>query len=137
MPTARPAKARERNADTVSDLARAEQALARKDIVGAERVATKTQLKDSSDPDLNAFVIWVRVLGGGLKGPIAVEELSSILLDAPDCIRARLYRGKIHKRENKMREAIADLEQVTVDDPGNKEAASELRLLALMVKGRF
>ncbi len=125
---------RKRNEATVREVEKADQALGRKDIANAERVALKAQLNDSRDPDLNALVIWIRALAGSLKVPSAIEEMNRIIVDSPECTRARLYRGKLYKRDNKLKEAAADFEYVCAVEPAQKEASNELKLLQLTMK---
>ncbi len=130
-------KARVLKPSTIEAIAKIEQQLLRKDIPAASRIVS--QLDESGDADITAIALWVKALAAAIKPQEAIAELGRVLLDAPDCTRARLYRGKLFKRDNsKLREAVADFEQVLADDPTNKDAAAELRLLALTVKpGRF
>ena len=119
----------------MKEIARIEQHLSRKDIPMAARVAGQAIGSDPTDPDLSALNLWVKALAKTLKPAEVIEQLGLILLDNPDCTRARLFRAKLYKRDNaKLREAVADFEQVLVDEPNNKDAAAEVRLLRLMVK---
>lgn len=131
-PPKAPKVERKRSADMLRELARIEQALSRKDLKGAQRIAVKAQDLDDRDPDLLALLVWIRALLGEVKAPAAIGQLADLLKDAPDSIRARLFRAKLYKRENQIREAVADFEAVLADDPGNKDAVQELRLLALL-----
>ena len=130
-----PKVARVMRDETMKDIVRIEQHLARKDIPTAAQVASRAVTEDSADPDLKAISLWIKALSATLKPAEVIAQLGVILLDFPDCTRARLFRAKLYKRDNaRLRDAVADFEQVLVDDPTNKDAASEVRLLRLMVK---
>jgi predicted Ser/Thr protein kinase len=109
----------------------AEVALAAKDSKAALRHARKAQDVDATVPDVNALAIWAQVLEGSLKPMVAIAELASILVADPTCVRARVYRAKLLKRENKLSDAKAELERALEDDPAHREAQNELKLLML------
>ncbi len=108
-----------------------ENALASKDTKSALRHARKAQAIDATVPDVNALAIWVQALDGSLKTSAAITELASVIEGDPTCIRARVYRAKLLKRDNKLQEAKAELERALVDDPTHREAQNELKLLML------
>ncbi|CAN5449653.1 hypothetical protein BH09MYX1_BH09MYX1_11000 [soil metagenome] len=117
--------------DALAALKPAEASLASKDTRSALRHARKAQDIDASVPDVNAFALWVQVLDGSLKASAALAELAGVLSGDPTCVRARVYRAKLLKRENKLSEAKAELERALEDDPTHREAQNELKLLML------
>ena len=117
--------------DALTALKPAESALAAKDTKAALRHARRAQDIDATVPDVNAFAIWVQVLDGSLKGTAAIQELAGVLQGDPTCVRARVYRAKLLKRENKLQDAKSELERALEDDPNHREAQNELKLLML------
>ena len=80
------------------------------------------------------FAVWVEALAGKLSPQAATAELANILAEAATCVTARLYRAKLLKRENKMDEARKEFERVLDEDPDNKDAQNELKLILLTVR---
>ena len=101
--------------EAIEALKRAELALAHKEIHGAVRLVKKAQSIDSTVSDVNAFAIWVQALSGALKPQAANAELAVILAEDEGCTRARLYRAKLLKRENKLQEARTEFERVLTE----------------------
>ena len=120
--------------EAIEALKRAELALAHKEINGAVRLVKKAQDIDSTVSDVNAFAIWVNALSGALKPQAANAELAIILAEDEGCTRARLYRAKLLKRENKLQEARTEFERVLTEEPENKDAQNELKLLILTMR---
>jgi hypothetical protein len=120
--------------EALEALKRAEVALAHKEIAGAVRQVKKAQDIDGTVGDVNAFAIWVNALAGTIKPQAATIELATILEEDEFCTRARLYRAKLLKRENKMQEARTEFERVLQEEPDNKDAQNELKLLLLTMK---
>jgi tRNA A-37 threonylcarbamoyl transferase component Bud32 len=135
--TAPPAKARELSAsgaEAVALMRRAEQALSHKDIVGALRLIERARQADGTVPQVNAFFAWVRVLAGKARPAQAISELDDVIERDPWYVPARVLRAKLLKRDDRVHEAMRELEVVLTEEPDNKEAQSELRLLMLTVK---
>ena len=120
--------------EALEALQRAEIALAHKEIAGALRLVKKAQDIDANVSEVNAFSIWVRALAGVLKPPAANAELAVILAEDGGCTMARLYRAKLLKRENKLQEARTEFERVLAEEPENKDAQNELKLLLLTMR---
>ncbi len=120
-----------RQQEALAALKPAEVALAAKDSKAALRHARKAQSIDATVPDVNALAIWAQVLEGSLKPIAALAELATIVATDATCVRARVYRAKLLKRENKLQEAKVELERALEDDPAHREAQNELKLLML------
>jgi hypothetical protein len=136
-PAARPrAELTERQKQALEDLKAAEVALARKDLVNAEKGARKALQLDPDSVEINALLLWIHVMGGKVKAVDAVLQTSHLLERDPASLRARLYRAKLYKREGKVREAMADFEQVLRADPEHREAKGELQLLQMTSRFR-
>ena len=68
-------------------------------------------------------------------GPSAeLRRHTKAIAKDPSCTRAYLFRAKLLKRDNKLREAATDFDAVLKREPDNKEAKSELNLLKLFVR---
>lgn len=135
-PTARPTQAVYTGTagEAVAYVRRAEQALAHKDIDGAVRMAKRAREHDPNVPMVNAFYAWVRVLSGELRARDAIPELDKILAHDETCTPARLYRAKLLKRDDRLPEAMRELENVLASDPDNRDAQNELKLMMLTIK---
>lgn len=120
--------------EAVRELRGAEQALQRKDVPAAERLVQRAMQLDPDDPVIAAFHAWVLVMAGKQSAVEGVAMLTKLLSRHPQCTRAYLFRAKLLKRENKLREAATDFDQVLKNDPDNKEAKGELKLLTLFVR---
>ncbi|HEX7600040.1 MAG TPA: hypothetical protein VF316_00475 [Polyangiaceae bacterium] len=120
--------------EALDALTRAETALSHKEIPGALRLVKKAQDIDGTVSDVNAFAVWVQALAGSLKPQAANAELAAILAEDETCTRARLYRAKLLKRENKLQDARAEFERVLAEEPDNKDAQNELKLLLLTMR---
>ena len=120
--------------EALDALKRAEVALAHKEIAGALRLVKKAQDIDGTVSDVNAFAVWVQALAGSLKPHAANVELSAILDEDETCTRARLYRAKLLRREDKLQEARTEFERVLQEEPDNKDAQNELKLLLLTMR---
>ena len=129
-PAVRPALTAKQQ-EALAALKPVESALASKDTKSALRHARKAQAIDATVPDVNALAIWVQALEGSLKTTAAITELASVIEGDPTCVRARVYRAKLLKRDNKLQEAKTELERALVDDPTHREAQNELKLLML------
>ena len=59
----------------------------------------------------------------------AINTLSKLLAEDAENERALIYRGKLLKKMNRMREALRDFERLLKANPRHREAAQEARLL--------
>ena len=66
--------------------------------------------------------------------PTRSPELDKIIAHDDTCVPARLYRAKLLKRDDRMPEAMRELEVVLQLDPDNRDAQNELKLLMLTLK---
>lgn len=123
-----------RTQDAIKELRGAEQALSRKDIGGAERVMKRAIQLDPDHPEIVAFNAWVQVMAGKKTPGEGIVALTQAIAKDPSCTRAYLFRAKLLKRDNKLREAATDFDAVLKREPDNKEAKSELNLLKLFVR---
>jgi tetratricopeptide (TPR) repeat protein len=121
-------------AEAAALVRRAEQALQHKDIAGAVKLSLRARTMDANVPHVNAFAAWVSVLGGEARAAEAIGELDKIIAQHDDCVPARLYRAKLLKRDDRMPEAMRELEVVLQLDPDNRDAQNELKLLMLTIK---
>lgn len=131
---AQPVSSSSRSPEALRELRGAEQALQRKDIPGAEHLLQRAMQLDPDDPTIAAFHAWVLVMSGKQSAADGIAMLTQLLSRRPDCTRAHLFRAKLLKRENKLREAATDFDQVLKNDPNNKEAKGELKLLTLFIR---
>ena len=121
-------------AEAAALVRRAEQALQHKDIAGAVKLSLRARTLDGNVPHVNAFAVWVSVLGGEARPADAIVELDKIIAIDDSCLPARLYRAKLLKRDDRMPEAMRELEVVLQLDPDNRDAQNELKLLMLTIK---
>ncbi|HEX4513243.1 MAG TPA: hypothetical protein VH054_06895, partial [Polyangiaceae bacterium] len=133
-PKAKPATLTGSAADAAALVRRAEQALQHKDIAGAVKLSLRARNMDANVPHVNAFAAWVGVLGGEMRATDAIVELEKIIAQDDACVPARLYRAKLLKRDDRMPEAMRELEVVLQLDPDNRDAQNELKLLMLTIK---
>jgi hypothetical protein len=120
----------ERALRSMEDLRLADAALNRGEVATAQRLAESAVAGSPEDPDARALVAWLRSVGGQAQAiAYSMAELGRILDDDPTHERSLLYRGRIHKRSGKAREAKVDFESLLEINPRHNEAASELRLL--------
>jgi hypothetical protein len=133
-PKAKPVQLTGSAAEAAALVRRAEQALQHKDIAGAVKLSLRARTLDASVPHVNAFAVWVAVLGGESRAADAILELDKIIALDDSCLPARLYRAKLLKRDDRMPEAMRELEVVLQLDPENRDAQNELKLLMLTIK---
>jgi hypothetical protein len=133
-PKAKPASLTGSAAEAAALVRRAEQALQHKDIAGAVKLSLRARSMDANVPHVNAFAAWVGVLGGESRATDAIVELDKIIAQDEACVPARLYRAKLLKRDDRMPEAMRELEVVLQLDPDNRDAQNELKLLMLTIK---
>jgi hypothetical protein len=133
-PKAKPVTLTGSAAEAAALVRRAEQALQHKDIAGAVKLSLRARTMDGNVPHVNAFAAWVAVLGGEARASDAIIELDKIIAQDAACVPARLYRAKLLKREDRMPEAMRELEVVLQLDPDNRDAQNELKLLMLTIK---
>jgi hypothetical protein len=131
-PVLAPATARAQEAQR--ELKSGETLLGRKDLVNAELAARKAMQLDPDLVDPPAFLEWVLVMAGKKTPAAAIVVLTDLLLRDPACLRARLVRAKLLKRENKLAQAVSDLDEVLRADPEHKEAKNEMQLLKLFAR---
>jgi hypothetical protein len=134
QPKAKPVALTGSAAEAAALVRRAEQALQHKDIAGAVKLSLRARTMDPNVPHVNAFAVWVSVLGGEARAPDAILELDKIIAHDDSCLPARLYRAKLLKRDDRMPEAMRELEVVLQLDPENRDAQNELKLLMLTIK---
>lgn len=108
----------------------AEAALQRNDVAGAEKLARKAVEGDPTQADYLSLLAWIRALG---NAPAAVEEaiqtMSDVITEDPSNERALFYRAKLFARTNRIKEAIADYDELLGANPHHREAAAERRKL--------
>lgn len=124
----------QRAREALRELKSADTLLAKKDLANAEASARRASQIDPDHVEPRAMLEWVLVMAGKRAPSDAIAALTQMLSVEPACVRARLYRGKLLKRENKIPQAIADLEEVQRLEPENKEAKNELQLLRFFAR---
>ncbi len=103
-------------------------------MANAEEAARRAAQIDPDHVDPHAFLEWVLVMAGKKTPAAAIVVLSHLLDRDPTCVRARVFRAKLLKRENKLQLAVADLDAVLRVDPEHKEAKNEMQLLKLFAR---
>ncbi len=136
MPAAKhePAKLTASAAEAVAMIRRAEQSLLHKDVEGALRLAERAREQDASVSIVKAFHAWVRVLAGQLRPAEAIVLLDRVLAEDESSVPARLFRAKLLKRDDRVPEAMRELEAVLATEPDNRDAQNELKILLLTTK---
>ena len=111
----------------------AEAALQRNDLAGAQKLAQKAVDGDPSQADYVTLLAWIRAHA---NSPAAIEAaistMTQVLSEDPSSERALLYRGKLLARTNRIKEALADFNELLAGNPGHREAAAEARRLKTM-----
>lgn len=122
----------ERALEAMTNFRLAETALQRGDMPGAEALARKAVEGDPDQSEYKVLYAWIRAMG---SAPTAVDEaiavMTAVLDEDAGNERALLYRGKLYKRANKLKEAQKDFNALLATNPQHREAASEVRLLKL------
>ncbi len=123
-----------RSREALGELRQAESFLQKKDFVAAEEHARRGMKLDPDHAEPAAFVEWVLVMAGKQTPAQAIVGISDVLQRDPNSVRARVLRAKLLKRENKIHDAIADLELALRAEPDHKDAKNELQLLKLFAR---
>jgi hypothetical protein len=131
-PVLAPATARAQEA--LRELKSGDTLLGKKDLVNAELAARKAMQLDPDLVEPPAFLEWVLVMAGKKTPAAGIVVLTDLLLRDPTCLRARLARAKLLKRENKLAQAVSDLDEVLRAHPEHKEAKQEMQLLKLFAR---
>ena len=115
----------------MTDFRLAETALQRSDLKTAEFLAARAVEGEPERGDYAALLAWIVAAKATSKGgaTVAIDALSKILEKEPRNERALLYRGKVLKRANRIKEALRDFDAILEVNPKHLEAASEARLL--------
>ena len=122
----------ERALEAMTNFRLAETALQRGDMQLAERLAKKAAEGEPEQAEYVALYAWIGAMGGSANQVAeAIDTISRVLREDPTCERAYVYRGKLHKRASKTKEALQDFEAVLKMNPKHREAASEVRLLRM------
>ncbi len=121
----------ERALEAMTNFRLAESALQRNDLAQAERLAARAVTGDPSQTDYVALHAWIRAMTSAKDDALsdAIHTLSRLLAEDAGNERALLYRGKLLKKMNRMREALRDFERVLQTNPRHREATQEVRLL--------
>jgi hypothetical protein len=122
----------EKALEAMTNFRLAETALQRGDIAGAEALAKKAVEGDPEQSEYKVLFAWIRAMGSAPNAvDEAIEVMSAVLEEDAGNERALLYRGKLYKRANKLKEAQKDFNALLATNPQHREAASEVRLLKL------
>jgi tetratricopeptide (TPR) repeat protein len=123
--------AAERAIEAMTQLRLAETALERNDLAQAERFAARAVANDPYQSDYVALHTWIRAMTSNKPESLseAILALSKLLASDPKSERALLYRGKLLKKMNRIREALRDFERLVQANPRHREGVQELRLL--------
>ncbi|AKV04244.1 Antifreeze glycopeptide AFGP polyprotein precursor [Labilithrix luteola] len=108
-----------------------DEALARFDFLQAGALARAVACSGAEGPTARAIVVWCEVRAGVAPNEAvqrAVGELDRLLAGDPDCARALLYRAQLTKRLGRVDAAVRDFRRVLRLEPGNIDAAREMRL---------
>lgn len=109
----------------------AEAAMQRNDTATALKLAQKAVDGDPRQLEYCALLAWIKSLR--TSDPKAIEAsiqmLSEIIAEDPTIERALLYRGKLYKRSNNVKDALADFDALLQQNPHHREAQGEQRAL--------
>ena len=123
-----------RSKDAQEELRQAEALLQKKDFVAAEERGRRAMNLDRDSADAAAFVAWVLVMAGKQTPTQGIVAISEALERDMGSVRARVLRAKLLKRENRIRDAVANLEMALRSEPDNKDAKNELQILKLFAR---
>ena len=121
----------ERGLEAMTNFRLAEAALQRNDLAQAERLSSRAVLADPEQRDYVALHAWIRAMMSAKPDAPneAILTLSRLLAEDPVNERALLYRGKLLKKMNRMKEALRDFDRVLQVNAKHREAGQEARLL--------
>jgi tetratricopeptide (TPR) repeat protein len=126
----------ERLLQAMNDFRLAQEALQRSDLGEAEAYALRAVEGDPGNGDHIALLAWIRAKEASTDQVVAsLFQLSQVLEEEPTLLRARLYRGRLHKRMESWLEALRDFEAVLEVNPRHREAASEVKFLRVRLQG--
>jgi curved DNA-binding protein CbpA len=135
--------AREERAAIIRNRPRAEvlrlidMALSTRDFAFAESECRRLSALHPNDADVQAIFAWTAAQAG--EGPdstlrAAVQALGRALENEADCVRARFYRGVLHKRLGDADLAYRDFARVVRVDPKHVDATREVRIYEMRHK---
>jgi tetratricopeptide (TPR) repeat protein len=107
---------------------RAEILLKRGNLVQAEEEARKALADDPNQPEYRALLAWLEAQKPGAALAPSIAVLDRVLSESPNDLRARWYRGQLHKRNGKDNKAIRDFRGIVEQDPRHVDAQREIRL---------
>lgn len=129
-----PAELSERTQEALRELKSGDTFLQRKDLKNAEAAARNAMQLDPDLVEPAALLEWVLVMAGKKTPAQAIVVLTELLFRDSTCLRARLVRAKLLKRENKLTQAAEDLDEVLRVEPTHKEAKNEMQLLKMFAR---
>jgi curved DNA-binding protein CbpA len=110
---------------------KAEILLKKRDLAGAERFAAVAYAGDKDQPEYGALYAWIRALRVEPSAANLAESLT-LLKDAvhkqPNNVKVRYYMACVLKLGGQKAAALREFRIVSENDPGNLDAARELRL---------
>lgn len=110
---------------------KAEILLKKRDLRGAERLAELAHLGDPSQPEYGALYAWIRARRPDASKETLAEALTVLKAAAKtqsENVKIRYYLASVLKLDGQDAAALREFRFVADRDPGNLEAARELRL---------
>ncbi len=109
----------------------AEAAMQRNDTATALKLAQKAVDGDPIQLEYCALLAWIKSLRTSDPKAIeaSIQTLGEIIAEDPNIERALLYRGKLYKRSNNTKDALADFDALLAINPHHREAQGEQRAL--------
>ncbi len=118
--------------DAIGEFQRAEVFLKKRDYAQAEIHARAAVEGDDTQADYIALLAWILSTKADYQNDesisVLIKDLSRAVEMSPLCERARHYRGMLLKRAGRTEESLKDFKKAVEINPGNIDAARELRL---------
>lgn len=121
--------------DAIGEFQRAEVFVKKRDYAQAEIHARAAVEGDATQADYIALLAWILSTKADYQNDesirVLIADLSRAIEMSPLCERARYYRGTLLKRLGETEAAMRDFKKTVEINPGNIDAAREIRLHAM------
>ncbi|HEU0030126.1 MAG TPA: tetratricopeptide repeat protein [Kofleriaceae bacterium] len=114
-------------------------ALRREDLVEAVTELSRATQLAPNDVDYFAMLAWARFCAATDKHAIALDTrraLERAVHKSPKPMMARFYLGRVERMLGRIEEALYHFREVLEQEPGNVDAATEIRMLAPRVQAQ-
>lgn len=117
-------------AEATLELRKAEAMLKKNDVAQAEKHYARAVELAPAKGEYQAMLVWVRARPDSTAERLRelVRELDKIVQLDASCEKAFFYRAQLKKRLDLQKEALADFARASQLNPGNVDAAREVRL---------